>query len=326
MSRSRGDKRMNDSEMTKGQLKDQLIKMRQRFAELEELAIEHKRVQAALSESEERFRSIFEKSEEAICLIDDQGNYRVVNDAMCRLTGVSGQDLIGVHYSTFLDRETHEMMEGYWSRRKGGEPVPTVYEFKLIRQDGDVRIVENVPSVINRDGKPPLTVAMLRDITERKQTEEALRKRESELLLQKSCLEEVNTALKVLLERRELDKSELEENVLSNVKQLVLPYLEKLKSTQLEPYQVTLVSTLESHLTEIVSPFVTELSSKFLNLTPTQIQVANLIKDGKTSKEIASLLNLSENTILSYRYRIRSKLGLKNTKTNLRSYLLSLHD
>jgi DNA-binding NarL/FixJ family response regulator len=167
---------------------------------------------------------------------------------------------------------------------------------------------------------------MLRDITERKQTEEALRKRESELLLQKSRLEEVNTALKVLLERRELDKSELEENVLSNVKQLVLPYLEKLKSTQLEPYQMTLVSTLESHLTEIVSPFVTELSSRFLNLTPTQIQVANLIKDGRTSKEIASLLNLSENTILSYRYRIRSKLGLKNTKTNLRSYLLSLHD
>jgi DNA-binding CsgD family transcriptional regulator len=167
---------------------------------------------------------------------------------------------------------------------------------------------------------------MLRDITERKGTEEALRTRESELLLQKSRLEEANTALKVLLERRELDKSELQENVLSNVKQLILPYLEKLKSTQLEGYQTTLVSTLESHLMEIVSPFVTKLSSRLLNLTPTQIQVANLIKDGKTSKEIASLLNLSENTILSYRYRIRSKLGMKNTKTNLRSYLLSLHD
>ncbi|MGD8372097.1 MAG: PAS domain S-box protein [Syntrophobacterales bacterium] len=317
---------MNDSEKTTEQLKDQLIEMRQRIAELEELAIEHKRLQATLNESKERFRSIFEKSEEAICLIDDQGHYRMVNDAMSRLTGVSGQDLIGMHYSTFLDRETHEMMEGYWSRRKSGEPMPSVYEFKLIRQGGEVRIVENVPTVINRDGKPPLTVAMLRDITERKQTEEALRKRKSELLLQKSRLEEANTALKVLLERRELDKSELQENVLSNVKQLVLPYLEKLKSTQLESYQMTLVRTLESHLTEIVSPFVTKLSARFLNLTPTQIQVANLIKDGKTSKEIASLLNLSENTILSYRYRIRSKLGLKNTKTNLRSYFLSLHD
>jgi len=315
---------MNDSEKTKEQLKDQLIEMRQRIAELEELAIEHKRVQAAFGESEERFRSIFEKSGEAICLIDDQGHYREVNDAMSRLTGVLGHDLIGAHYSIFLDRETHEMMEDYWSRRKRGEPVPSVYEFKLIRQDGEVRIVENVPTVINLEGKPPLTVAMLRDVTERKQTEEALRKRESELLLQKNRLEEVNTALKVLLERRESDKSKLEENILSNVKQLVLPYFEKLKNTQLEPNQMTLVSTLESHLTKIVSPFVTKLSSKFLNLTPIQIQVANLIKDGKTSKEIASLLNLSENTILSYRYRIRSKLGLKNTKKNLRSYLLSL--
>jgi PAS domain S-box-containing protein len=317
---------MSDSEKTTKQLKDQLTKMRERIAELEELAVEQKRVQATLIESEERFKSIFEKSEEAICLIDDQGYYRMVNNAMSRLTSVSRQDLIGVHYSTFIDRETHEMMEDYWSRRKRGEPMPSVYEFKLIRRDGEARIVENVPTVLNRDGKPPLTVAMLRDITERKGTEEALRTRESELLLQKSRLEEANTALKVLLEHRELDKSELQENVLSNVKQLILPYLEKLKSTQLEGYQTTLVSTLESHLMEIVSPFVTKLSSRLLNLTPTQIQVANLIKDGKTSKEIASLLNLSENTILSYRYRIRSKLGMKNTKTNLRSYLLSLHD
>lgn len=317
---------MSDSEKTTKQLKDQLTKMRERIAELEESAVEQKRVQATLIESQERFKSIFEKSEEAICLIDDQGHYRMVNDAMSRLTGISRQDLIGVHYSTFLDRETHEMMEDYWLRRKRGEPMPSVYQFKLIRQDGETRIVENVPTVLNRDGKPPLTVAMLRDITERKKTEEALRERESELLLQKSRLEEANTALKVLLERRELDKSELQENLLSNVKQLILPCLEKLKSTQLEGYQTTLVSTLESHLMEIVSPFVTKLSSRLLNLTPTQIQVANLIKDGKTSKEIASLLNLSENTILSYRYRIRSKLGMKNTKTNLRSYLLSLHD
>ena len=317
---------MTDSEQTNEQLKGQLIEMRQRIAELEQSAVECRQAQAALGESEERFRSIFEKSEEAICLIDDQGHYLMVNDAMSRLTRISRQDLIGVHYSTYLDRETHEMMEGYWSRRKRGEPMPSVYEFKLIRQGGEVRIVENVPTVINRDGKPPLTVAMLRDITERKQTEEALRKRESELLLQKSRLEEVNTALKVLLERRELDKSELEENALSNVKQLILPYLEKLKSTQLEPYQMTLVNTLESYLTEIISSFVSKLSTRFLNLTPTQIQVAKLIKDGKTSKEIASFMNLSENTILSYRYRIRSKLGLKNTKTNLRSYLLSLQD
>ncbi|MCG6916089.1 MAG: PAS domain S-box protein, partial [Deltaproteobacteria bacterium] len=129
---------MNYSEKTAEQLKDKLTKMRQRIAELEELAMEYKRVQVTLNESEERFRSIFEKAEEAICLIDEQGRYRMVNDAMSHLTGLSRQDLIGVHYSTFLDRETYEMMEDYWSRRKRGEPMPSTYEFKLIRQGGEV--------------------------------------------------------------------------------------------------------------------------------------------------------------------------------------------
>jgi DNA-binding CsgD family transcriptional regulator len=89
---------------------------------------------------------------------------------------------------------------------------------------------------------------------------------------------------------------------------------------------MTLVGILESNLGDIVSPFVTKLSSRYLNLTPTEIQVASLIRDGRTTKEIGALLHLSANTIMSHRYHIRGKLGLKNKKVNLRSYLQSLHD
>jgi len=89
---------------------------------------------------------------------------------------------------------------------------------------------------------------------------------------------------------------------------------------------MTLVGILESNMKEIVSPFVTKLSSRFLSLTPTEIRVASLIKDGKTSKEIASLIHASENTVRSHRFHIRSKLGIKNKKVNLRSYLQSLQD
>lgn len=74
----------------------------------------------------------------------------------------------------------------------------------------------------------------------------------------------------------------------------------------------------------MVSPFVTALSSRFLNLTPSEIRIAGLIKEGRASKEIADLLNLSVNTVLFHRYQIRCKLGLKNKKTNLQSYLKSL--
>ena len=128
------------------------------------------------------------------------------------------------------------------------------------------------------------------------------------------------------MKQRENDKADLEERLLANVKELVLPYVEKLKNSRLHFDQMTLVGILESNMKEIVSPFVTKLSSRFLNLTPTEIQVASLIKDGKTSKEIAALLNASENTVRTHRFHIRSKLGIKNRKINFRSYLQSLQD
>jgi DNA-binding CsgD family transcriptional regulator len=167
---------------------------------------------------------------------------------------------------------------------------------------------------------------ILRDVTKRNMAEDALRKSEAELAEQSRHLEEVNAALKALLRQRENDKADLEQRLISNFKELVMPYVEKLKNSRLHSDQMTLVGILESNMKEIVSPFVTKLSSRFLNLTPTEIQVAGLIKDGKTSKEIAALLNASENTVRSHRFHIRSKLGIKNKKVNLRSYLQSIQD
>ena len=108
------------------------------------------------------------------------------------------------------------------------------------------------------------------------------------------------------------------------MKELVLPYTEKLRNEYLEKNSLGYVDLIESNLTEILSPFSRKLSAKFSQLTPKEIQVANLIKDGKSSKEIADLLNVSSSAVDVDRYRIRIKLGLNNKKTNLRSYLTSM--
>jgi DNA-binding NarL/FixJ family response regulator len=137
-------------------------------------------------------------------------------------------------------------------------------------------------------------------------------------------LEEVNTALKVLLKQREQDKSELEEKVLSNVKGLVLPYLEKLKKSRISKRDMSFVNILESNLTNIISSFTHRLSSRHLNLTPKELQVANLVKEGRTTKEIAEMMGICAGAVSLHRNHVRNKLGINSKKINLQSYLSSL--
>ncbi len=174
------------------------------------------------------------------------------------------------------------------------------------------------------EGRVEQLIGVSTDITERKLAEEALKKREMELEVKSRNLEEVNTTLKVLLRQREEDKREIEEMFLSNVKDLVIPYVEKMKGSSLDVEQKACLETLEAHLNDIISPFVTKITSKYINLTPKEIQVASLIKDGKTTKEIAVLLNIAPGSVDLHRNHIRSKLGINNQNVNLRSYLLSL--
>jgi DNA-binding CsgD family transcriptional regulator len=170
-----------------------------------------------------------------------------------------------------------------------------------------------------------------RDITARKKSEEALKKahaelkkRTNDLEIKRKSLEELNTAMKVLLEKREADKSKLEEYVLANVKKLMEPYFEKIKKTDLNTQQEALLSIVESNLNEIISSFTHEVSIRYFNLTPTEIQVAKQIKHGHTTKKIAAFMNVSPRTVETHRKNIRKKIGLEGRRANLRSHLLSI--
>jgi DNA-binding CsgD family transcriptional regulator len=162
-----------------------------------------------------------------------------------------------------------------------------------------------------------------KEISNRKKAEKALKQKGGELEAKTIGLEEANTALKVLLKQREEDKIELEEKVLLNVRELVFPYLEKLKMKKSGEKQRAYIGIIESNLNDIVSPFAHGLSSKLIKLSPTELQVSNLIKQGNTTKEIAEIMNLATSTIDFHRNNIRKKFGIKNKKTNLRTYLSS---
>jgi len=158
----------------------------------------------------------------------------------------------------------------------------------------------------------------------RKEAETALQNKAMALKEQAVRVKEANAALKVLLKQRDADKIELEEKVLLNVNQLILPYLDKLKRRKLDAKQKAYAEILESNLNEIVSPLARSLSSKMLRLSPTELEVANLVHQGKTTKQIAETMNLAESTIDFHRNNIRAKLGVKNKKIGLQTYLSSL--
>jgi len=165
------------------------------------------------------------------------------------------------------------------------------------------------------------------DITELKENEKKLRDSEKELerkILKRTAeLEEVNTALRVLIKNRDADVKEMEGRIIFNINELIMPSLERLKNDNLNERQKTLIGIMEDNLVNITSQFAQGKEAAYLKFTPAEMMVANLVKQGKTNKEIAELYHLSTRTIESHRDSIRKKIGLKNRKVNLRSYLMT---
>jgi PAS domain S-box-containing protein len=282
---------------------------------------DRKRTESALKQSEEKFRALFEHTP-GIAFVIDKGTRLIAANKLRQ--SVLGDDLgrkpldrsqVSSATRKFWHAVETQVIQSGW---------PAWYTEIVRNQDKELRYYETRMSPIKKEGEVTMVIGIAYDVTDSVKAEEIIRKSEAQLRRQSEHLEEVNAALTVLLKRRDEDKQELEEKVVTNVKELVLPYLQRLKESALNPQQTTIAAILESNLGEIVSPFVTRLSSKFVDLTPTELKVADLIRDGRTTKEIASLLNLSQNTILFHRHNIRGKLGLKKKKTNLRSYLRSI--
>lgn len=154
--------------------------------------------------------------------------------------------------------------------------------------------------------------------------QEELLQKEEEVRHKSEKLEEANIALKVLLEHRDRDLEELERRITANIHELVLPYVEKLKHSRIGHQEQTLVDIVESNLIVIVSPFLNRLSSLNLHLTPQEVDVAALVRQGKSSQEIADVMGIALSTVSFHRKNLRKKLGLHDRAMNLRTFLLSL--
>jgi PAS domain S-box-containing protein len=315
---------------------------------------EHKEAEEALRESEQRFRDLADKAPLGVYLLE--GSLAVyVNQAFAEMHGYTPDELIG---KDKLRELTHpddwKKAEERLNRRiSGGPGYREKLSFRGVTKMGKAIYVEGHSAVTTYQGRPA-TIGIGVDVTEQKKIEEELEKYrshleklvaekttelnqaneelrqdivrrkqvENELEIKSSNLQEANVALKVLLRQGEDYKEELEEKVYSNVKELVLRHISLLRSSRLDTDQTMLLDIIETNLKKLISPFSKRIGA--FNFTPKEMEVVALLKEGKTTKQIAGLLNVSLDAVSQHRYQIRRKLDLNRKKTGLRSYLLTL--
>jgi PAS domain S-box-containing protein len=279
---------------------------------------EQKKMEAALKASELKYRNIFENAMEGIFQTGINGEILSANPSFALLFGYrSSQDIMRVVKDIRYEIYADERQRNELRRLLDKQGFVRNFEVLCRRKDGQrIWISINIRAVKDSNNKILFYEGTLVDITERKKIQDDLENKSR-------SLEETNAALRVLLKQREEDKTDLEEKVLHNIKELVLPYVDKLRAGQ-QNKDTVIVDIVESNLNEILSPFIKSMASKYANFTPKEIQIADLMKKGKTTKEISTILNLSPRTIDIHRYNIRRKLNINKKKVNLQSYLLSL--
>ncbi|MBN1382516.1 MAG: PAS domain S-box protein [Deltaproteobacteria bacterium] len=288
-------------------------------------ATEGHKAKVALKESEERFFNVMDLANDFVWEVDEKGLFTFVSSRASDITGYDVKELMEKHPMDFVLSEDiekdKEQIRAHWGERK-----PLVHMERAVKhKDGHEIILESssVP-FFDSEGVFRGYRGVSRDITSRKSDENILKKREEELEIKTVLLEEANAALKVLLKQRERDKEDIEEKILMNVREMVLPFVEKMKRTKLDVIQEAYINIIESHLDDIISNFLQRIKSKTLTFTPRETQIASLIRAGKNTKEITQMLGMSKSAVEFHRNRIRIKLGLNKKKINLRTSLLSI--
>jgi len=248
---------------------------------------------------------------------DDTLHYLGCNRAFAKSLGCTREEIVG--------KTDHEIMEENQAGIHHNQDVQlletgatTSYEISCIYPDGREHDLLVFKSLFHeKEGATGGIICTELDITERNQA-----KVQAELHAEE--LENTNTALRVLLKQVNENKTEMESRVLDNFTRLVNPYLDLLEENLAKTPQQEYIRVIQENIKKITSSFSLNLSSSYLGLSPREIQVADLVRQGRANKEAARILNISVNAVEFHRNNLRKKLGLQNKKINLRTYLLSM--
>jgi PAS domain S-box-containing protein len=302
-----------------------------------------KQAKAALRKSEEKYRVLLESISDGVYHLDATGRFVYMNRSALQRTGFTEENLQTFHFLDIAAPEEREKVRANFEKVMKGKEVPP-FELKYVSRNGRTVHVEVRYRPIIENRTVVGLVVITRDITDRKKAEELilnaknrleqmvntrtkeLEEKAEQLSLRTRSLEEMNTALDVLLKKIENDKREIENNIRANLQESLFPLLLNLKNSKLSEAQKACINVMEETVNAIAAPFVKNLRLRHSILTPKEIQVCSLIKEDRTTKEIAAILNVSVKDVEFHRYNIRKKLNLTRKKTSLSAYLSQLFD
>ncbi len=276
--------------------------------------------------NERRYRQLFESANDAILVFRDG----VITDCNRKALGLFGRSRENISGLSPLDISPQKQIDGTSSEeevhrkfalmQKG---IPQFFEWRFLKTDGCLFDAEVSLTRFSIDDAR-FGLAIIRDISLHKNMVLALEEHRLALDEKSIYLEKVNQALKASLDHREVEKRAVEENILMHLRRFVFPYLSELEACRLGPDAKAYLNIIRTNLNDIVSRLSTTLLSRYIDLTPTEVRIADFIRAGKNSKEIAESMALSHTSIQWHRKNIRKKLGLTNKKINLYIYLNSL--
>jgi PAS domain S-box-containing protein len=273
-------------------------------------------IPAALYGSEHSFRAIFDSMSNAVAVyraVENGRNFIITgfNRAAERAEKIKRHMVIGRKVTEVFpgvkDFGIFKVFQKVWHTGK-----PEHYPVSMYKDERIVGWRENHIFKLS-SGE---VVAIYEDVTERKEKEKAL-------LEQSKALEQKNIALKEVMEQISVEKSEQAKKITSNLENIIMPKLRRLKSRASET-QKTLCESIEKDIKNVASGFGIKISGKHIALSRRELEICSLIKDGYKNKDIAEELYLSAKTVETIRKSIRRKLRIKNKEVNLHTYLQTL--
>ncbi|MCD6307933.1 MAG: PAS domain S-box protein, partial [Candidatus Latescibacteria bacterium] len=271
----------------------------------------------ALRENERKYHNLTESINDIMYYVDLDGIIRYMGPQIGRY-GFSPEMVIGRKLMEFVHPDDLDLVKNDFEHSIfTGEKLPT--QFRMTGKDGVLFWVED-NGMIQRDdnGKTVGLTGVLRDITKRKETEDALVHSENRFREQARMLEQKNIALREIVGQIEIEKKTIKDEIVTNVHKLVFPILDKIR---LMGEHGEYVDVLRHVLENLTSSFGRNITQLDLKLTPREIDICTMIKSGLTNKEIARLLNISSQTVENHRKHIRRKLDITNKHVNLAAYL-----